>query len=139
MNSFTLHLLDAARSESFAGVTSFIGTDGSGSFGLLAGHERTLAVLGTGLSRFRQGDGSWRYIAAPGAVVRFAANELTFSTRRYLLGDDATAIAQELQEELGAEAQIHRAIEQLRGMERDMLKRLWELQRGGGGLAYGRD
>jgi len=129
VNTFTLRLLDAGGGEDIDGVISFVGEDGSGSFGLLAGHARLLAVLGAGLSRFRRGAGPWRYLAAPGAVVHFADNVLTFCTRRYFLGDDAEVITHSLEQQMQEESQLHLAIANLRQMEQDMLKRLWEMGR----------
>jgi len=138
MRSFTLHLMDATHGEDIEGVTSFVGADGSGSFGLMAGHERSIAVLEPGLCRFRQGGDNWRYLASPGAVLRFADNQLTFSSRLYILGDDAAEISGQLQQQLQAESEMHQAIEHLRSMEQDMLKRLWQLQRRqSGSQAYG--
>jgi F-type H+-transporting ATPase subunit epsilon len=53
MNTFTLKLQDATRSKEIAGVTSFVGEDSSGSFGILAGHTRMMTSLLIGLARFR--------------------------------------------------------------------------------------
>jgi len=132
VNGFALELLDAGRRERVEGVTSFVGEDASGSFGLLASHAPMLAILEPGLARFRRGDAPWQYIATPGAVVRFRDNLLSLSTRRYFLGADDEAILHSLQHQLDEEADLHLAIDNLRQMEQDMLKRLWELQRHGG-------
>jgi len=40
MSAFTLQLLAADQQQRIEGVTSFVGEDGSGSFGILAGHQR---------------------------------------------------------------------------------------------------
>ena len=45
MTDFTLLLQDATRTTSIAGVTSFVGEDDSGSFGILAGHARMMTSL----------------------------------------------------------------------------------------------
>ena len=50
MSSFTVHLLAADRSERIDGITSFVGEDTSGSFGLLPHHARFMTVLAFGLA-----------------------------------------------------------------------------------------
>ena len=130
MKSFTLRLQDATRAQEFAGVTSFVGEDDSGSFGILAGHQRIIASLVVGLARFRIGNTDWRYLALPKAVLYFRDDVLTLSTRRYLPDDDDTRISQALQEQLlAAEEQLHSMKESLQRMEQEVLQRLWELNR----------
>jgi len=128
--SFTLRLQDATRKEEIAEVTSFVGEDDSGSFGILAGHSRMLTTLIIGLARFRAGDGAWQYLAVPGAVLYFQDNVLTLSTRRYLLDADYMRISQALQQQLlTEEEQFHAMKTSLHRMEEEMLKRLWEMGR----------
>ena len=128
VKSFTLKLQDAARSEEITGVTSFVGEDASGSFGILAGHARTMTSLIIGLARFRVGEDKWKYLAVPGAVLYFCNNRLTLSTRHYLLDDDYMRISQALQQQLLAEEEkLHTMKESLRQMEEAILNRLWEL------------
>ena len=79
MKSFTLLLLDATRSEEIRNVTSFVGEDASGSFGILAGHARMMTSVVTGLARFRVGMDAWRYLAMPGGVLYFNDNVLSLS------------------------------------------------------------
>jgi len=130
VKSFSLRLQDATRSEEIAGVTSFIGEDASGSFGILAGHSRMLTALLIGLARFRVGEGAWQYLAVPGAVLYFQNNVLTLSTRRYLLDADYMRISLALQQQLlGEEEQLHTMKTSLHRMEEAMLKRLWEMGR----------
>jgi F-type H+-transporting ATPase subunit epsilon len=59
MKSFILKLQDATRSEEIEQVTSFVGEDLSGSFGILAGHARMMASLVIGLARFRIREDNW--------------------------------------------------------------------------------
>jgi F-type H+-transporting ATPase subunit epsilon len=128
--SFTLRLQDATRTEEITGVTSFVGEDASGSFGILAGHARMLTVLITGLARFRVGQDRWQYLAVPGALLYFRDNVLTLSTRRYLLDADYTRISQALQQQLLAEEEkLHNMTTSLHRMEEAMLKRLWDMGR----------
>jgi len=134
MKTFTLVLHDATRSEEITQVTSFVGVDRSGSFGILPGHARMMTSLIIGLARFRIGEGSWKYLAVPGAVLYFHDNKLTLSTRRYLLDDDYMRISQALAQQLIAEEeQLHSMKESLHRMEEEVLKRLWEMSRMGTG------
>ena len=136
MKTFRLTLSDATRRESFEEVVSFVGEDASGSFGILAGHARLMTALLFGLARFRRADGHWRYLAFPGALLYFVNDELSISTRRYLLDEDYGRISAALQEQLFAEEEDLRIMkESLHRMEEELLRRLWEMHRtGGGGL-----
>lgn len=129
----TLQLYDSHRSETVTGVSSFVGEDGSGSFGILPGHARMMTILVFGLSRFRRGDASpWQYLAMPGAVLYFADNRLSLASRHYLLDEDYERISQRLNDELLAEEeQLLELRESLRRMEDAMLKRMWELSQQG--------
>ena len=134
MKTFTLALHDATRSEEIRDVTSFVGEDASGSFGILAEHARMMTSLIIGLARFRIGEGTWRYLALPGALLYFHDNVLTLSTRRYLLDDDYMRISKALQEQLLAEEEkLHTMKESLHHMEEEVLNRLWKMGRKGTG------
>jgi F-type H+-transporting ATPase subunit epsilon len=134
VSTFTLALHDATRTEEILNVTSFVGEDASGSFGILAGHARMVTSLLIGLARFRSAGGPWRYLALPGAVLYFHDNVLTLCTRRYLLDDDYLRISQALQQQLLAEEEkLHTMKESLQRMEEAVLKRLWEADRKGAG------
>lgn len=134
MKSYTLRLQDATRAEEIEEVTSFVGEDASGSFGILAGHARMMTTLITGLARFRSGEGNWKYLALPGAVLYFHDDKLTLSTRRYLLDDDYMRISQALQQQLLTEEEkLYGMKESLHHMEEDVLKRLWNMGRQGPG------
>jgi F-type H+-transporting ATPase subunit epsilon len=128
MKDFTLVLQDATRTETITGVTSFVGEDASGSFGILAGHARMMTALVLGLARFRTGDGHWQYLAVPGAALYFDSNVLALGTRHYLLDDDYLRISDALQQQLLAEEEaLHTIKASLHRMEEEVLKRLWEL------------
>ena len=132
MKSFTLALQDAARTERINDVTSFVGEDASGSFGILAGHARMMTSLVFGLARFRIDKNPWQYLALPGAVLYFRDNELSLSTRRYLIDDDYERISNALQEQFVAEeTELHAMKKSLHHMEEQLLKRLWETTRKG--------
>jgi len=133
MNTFSLLLQDAAHVEQIEGVSAFVGEDASGSFGVLANHARMMTTLVTGLARFRIGEGDWQYLAMPGAVLYFCDNTLTLSTRHYLRDRDYLRISAALREQvLAEEEKLHATRESLRRMEESLLKRLWEIGRGGG-------
>jgi F-type H+-transporting ATPase subunit epsilon len=129
VNSFTLQLFDSRRTERFEGITTFVGADESGSFGILPGHARMMSVLVFGLARFRAGSGTpWRYLALPGALLYFADNILTLASRHYLIDEDFERISARLADELlNEEDELHDIKESLRRMEEAMLKRMWEL------------
>jgi F-type H+-transporting ATPase subunit epsilon len=130
MKGFTLHLLDGTRGEQIGDVVSFVGSDASGSFGILAGHTPFLTSLRMGLARFRCRDGAWRYLAVPGAILRFDGHELWLGARRYLLEDDLEKISRALRERLLVEEQqMHATRHSLRRMEEELLTRMWELGR----------
>ena len=132
MRTFVLHLQDATRYERLEGVSSFVGEDTSGSFGLCAGHARFMTSLIFGLARFRLGEDAWQFLAVPGALLYFINNELTISTRRYLRDADYERISSALTEQLLAEEENLRGMkEQLRRMEQEMLRRLWQMRRPG--------
>ncbi len=127
-----MRLQDATHSEKITGVTSFVGVDASGSFGILAGHARLMTLLVIGLARFRIGEGAWQYLALAGAVLYFHDSELTLSTRRYLLDDDYMHISKALQQQLLAEEEeLYAMKESLHHMEEEVLKRLWQMSHTG--------
>lgn len=129
MKAFTLFLRDATHAEQFDDVVSFLGEDASGSFGILAGHARMMTSLALGLARYRTQDSAWRFIAVPGALLYFVDNELHINTRRYLRDDDYERISVSLQESLVAEELALRDVKSnLRRLEEEMMKRLWELR-----------
>lgn len=132
MNTFVLRLQEATRSQDIDGVTSFVGEDESGSFGILAGHARTMTVLTIGLARFRVDEEHWNYLAVPGAVLYFHNDVLTLSTRRYFIDDDYMRISQTLEQQLLVEEQeLYSMKKSLHKMEQEVLRRLWEMGREG--------
>lgn len=130
MNSFELVLQDTTHAERHSNISSFVGEDASGGFGIMPNHARFMTSLVMGLSRFRTGANNWQYIAAPGALLYFHNNQLKLLTRHFLIDADymriSTALAQQLLEE---EAQLSAQKQSLRRMEEEVLKRLWEVSR----------
>jgi F-type H+-transporting ATPase subunit epsilon len=129
MNTFRVHLLATDRGEIIDRVASFVGEDPSGSFGLMAHHARFMTVLSFGLARLRLADGSRQYVGLPGGLLYFVDNELRISTRRYLLGSDATAIAGTLAQEMLTEEQaLAQTRRKLHRLEAEMLQRVAQLE-----------
>ena len=127
MNSFVLHLQDATRYERMEGVTSFVGEDRSGSFGIWAGHARLMTSLVFGLARFRIADQPWQFLAMPGALLYVTHNDLYLSTRRYVRDDSYERLSQVLAHELMIEDQQLRVMkDNLKRLEQAMLQRLWK-------------
>jgi len=130
MNTFSLQLLDAMHGEEIAGVVSFVGTDATGSFGILPGHTRFMTALRMGLARFQCQDGRWRYLAFPGAILHFDGTHLVIGTRRYLLEDDLDKVSAAWRERLLVEErELEGTRRSLRTMEEELLMRMWQLGR----------
>lgn len=134
MRPFTLTLQDATHAERIEGVTSFVGEDASGSFGIQADHAPFMTALAFGLARFRIGEAPWRYLALPGGMLYVKDNGLCISTRHYLMGDDYERISYALQQQLVSEEEQLRTMKRsLRHMEQELLRHLWEMDRPGRG------
>jgi F-type H+-transporting ATPase subunit epsilon len=130
MNRFVLNLFDASHEQRIAGVTSFIGEDATGCFGIQANHARFMTTLVFGLARFSLSLDEWQYLALPGAVVYFNNNELTVSTRHFLIDTDLERISTLLEQQLIAEEEnLHATRESLHRMEQAMMKRMLALKR----------
>ena len=132
MRTFSLHLEDATRAEVVSDLTSFVAEDGSGSFGIQAGHARMMASLAFGLARFRTQSSDWRYIALPGALLYFRDDILTLCTRHYVIDSDYQRISDVVREKLIAEeAELKSLKDSLRRMEEEALRRMWQLGQSG--------
>ncbi|MDA8384439.1 MAG: F0F1 ATP synthase subunit epsilon [Betaproteobacteria bacterium] len=132
MTTFVLHLESATRDERIERVASFVGEDASGSFGILARHQRMVTTLAFGLARYRVGE-DWTYLAMPGGLLYFLNNELFVVTRRYLRDTDAGRLVQVLGREFAAEEEALRGMKlTLSHLEDEILRRLWQMQRGAG-------
>ena len=130
MSTFTLRLQDATHTEDFGDVASFVGADESGSFGILAGHARMMTALTLGLSRFRIGEQSWKYVATSSGLVYMNGDLLTLSARFYVVDEDYMRISRALADQLLVEEEKLAAIkESLHRMEQQVLERLWAMSR----------
>ncbi|HUW49544.1 MAG TPA: F0F1 ATP synthase subunit epsilon [Sulfuricella sp.] len=131
MTPFAVHLQCATQYQRVEGVTSFVGQDESGSFGIQAGHARMMTVLSYGLARYRTGGDIWIYLAMPGGVLYFVDNELFITTRRYFVDTDYQRISTALLEQLlQEEEQLRKIKENIYRLEQEMLRRLWQMERG---------
>jgi F-type H+-transporting ATPase subunit epsilon len=132
MKLFSLHLQDAEKNQIIDGLSSFVGEDNSGSFGILAGHTRMMSSLLYGLARFRIRNQPWQYLALPGALLYFNDNKLSISTERYMISDDYQQLSSILQQQLSSELSKQQvAKKSLHQMEQELFKRLWESGREG--------
>lgn len=132
MRAFVLHLQSATQYERIKGVTSFVGEDRSGKFGILPGHARMITSLIFGLARFCTAEREWRYLALPGALLYFVDDQLYLNTRRYLSDTDYERISVVLEEQLRDEEEKLRGMkESLQRLEAEMFKRLERMERAG--------
>ena len=130
MKTFSLIIQDATHAEKIDGLSSFVGEDMSGSFGILANHARMMTTLVMGLARYRIANEPWQYLAQPGAVLYFQNNLLTISTRHYFHDENYMQISDDLQQKLLAEEEeLHSVKHSLQHMEKEILKHMWELRR----------
>ena len=130
MNTFTLQLYDATQQRQIENVTSFVGEDANGSFGIQAHHARFMTTLIFGLCRYRLQSDDWRYLALPGGALYFNNNELSISTQHFLIDSDFERISNLLKHQLLEEEEtLNTTRRSLQNMERAMLVKLWNLQR----------
>lgn len=130
MKTFDLLIQDATHAERIQGLTSFVGEDASGSFGIMADHARFMTILLSGLARYRTTTLSWQYLVQPGAVLYFHNNQLEIYTRHYFRDENYQSICHELQQKLLAEEQELEAVKKnLHHLEQEVVKHLWELRR----------
>jgi len=138
MKSMTVLLQDVTHREQYQDVTTFVGEDKSGSFGILPDHDRFMTPLEMGLCRFKTLQHDWLYVATAGALLYFHDNRLCLTTRHFLIDSDYGRISAVLAEQfLNEETRLHAQKQSLRQMEEEVIKRLWELRRSG--VAYSHD
>lgn len=128
MKTFKIIVKDMTHCETIDGISSFVGEDESGSFGIQAGHVRFITSLVYGLARFRQGNGRWQYLAMPEAILYFINNELKLTTRRFILSDDYELISHTLVDILAREErELSELKRNLHNIETNILRRMLEL------------
>jgi F-type H+-transporting ATPase subunit epsilon len=129
-NTFDMHLQSPSRYECISGLTSFVGLDASGSFGILAGHERMLTILSPGIMRLTCGQSATEYLGLSGGVLYFVRNQLFISTMKYLRGTDHSQLHNNLKEQIKIqECEVAQLAQAVRKMEESLLKRLANAER----------
>ena len=94
-----------------------------------------MTCLTFGLARYRHVDETWQFLAVPGAIVYFLDNQLYVNARRYVCGEDYGTVSSTLKQELRLEEEkLQDLKENLTRLEKEMFKRLWEMQRAAGAL-----
>ena len=87
-SSFNVSLQSPFSSRVIAGVRSVATVDATGSFGILARHERMMTILEFGFTTVGTIDDGTLYVAHPGGVIYFSANTLYLVTNRFLISDN---------------------------------------------------
>lgn len=122
--------MSATRSEWIPDVVRFTGRDAAGSFGILANASRRMTVLIFGLAHFQNAAGNVEYLALPGGVLYFVANELRIATTTFVRSSGLEEISAALDRELRQEEEGLRDIKQsLHRLDEEIMKRLYELKR----------
>ncbi len=130
MTLITLVLRDVTHGQQYEDVSSFVGEDKTGSFGLLPNHDRFMTALEMGLCRFKSTGHGWLYVATSGALLYFYRNQLTLTTRHFMVDSNYDRISAALADQLLAEEiRLRDQKQRLRQMEEQVFKRLWELRR----------
>jgi len=125
MSGMRMTLAGSTQCDVIEEVGSFIGKDASGSFGIRPGAERFMTALSFGLSRFIRSDGETEYVACPGGILYFAANELRIATRLYIRNTDLNLITKLLNDFLVKDEEIVREVKRnLHKLDQEILKKL---------------
>ena len=131
MSGFELVLASPRRVEHVAAVDHFVGTDGSGRFGILPGRSPLVTALEYGLARFHVAEADrWRHVALPGGALSFDKGRLAIACRHFTVGDNAGALLAALADE-GRREDARRADlrHNLDRFEQMLMRRLWEMER----------
>ena len=129
MSVFELNLFATDQAQRLENVTTFVGEDASGSFGIQAHHARFMTTLVFGLARFKLIKEEWQYLAVPSAVLYFNDNVLTISSQHFLLDNNLERISGLLQQQwTNQEHEVRATRDSLKRMEQAMLKRLMSLK-----------
>lgn len=125
MKTFLLTIHDTAHTQTIDKIVSFVGEDLSGSFGILAGREHFITCLSFGMTRLRTSSGQTLYLALPGGVLYFSNDNLTISTRHFVVSDNFESVQKTLQQDiLDEEIQLQTLKKSFHAMENELMKRL---------------
>lgn len=132
MKTFSLHLESPSRYEKINDVASCVGLDATGTFGILANHERMMTILLPGTLRIRKGDGSQLFIGTAGGVLYFVKGELFISTNRYVTDANYEELSRQIRNQIEAETEDILARRQtIHQMEEELLRQLLRPERVG--------
>jgi F-type H+-transporting ATPase subunit epsilon len=127
MRTITVSLLDGLHEQRLEGIASLVAVDDSGQFGILPGHETLVTALAAGLIRCRLADGSTRHLACTGGVLLCRHDHVRIVSARFLIGDRAEELTEQLDELLEREDAERAASRQSRTqVDRALMKRLRE-------------
>jgi F-type H+-transporting ATPase subunit epsilon len=121
-------------------VRSLRAEDESGAFGVLPGHADLLTVLPPSVVRWAAHDGTTRYCALSGGVLRVAGGKrVAIACRRGAVGDDLLALQTEIEALRSAELDADRRarVEQTRLHARALRQLMRYLRSGGRPLGDG--
>lgn len=131
MKTFRLHLMSPDKSEWISDVFRFTGQDSAGSFGIMAHAARRITVLVFGLAHFETSDDHLEYLAMPGGVLYFIDDNLLIATTHFVRAAGLDEVTEALDQRLRKEEEGLRDIRKsLQNLDQQMMKRLYELQRG---------
>ena len=107
------------------------GEDYTGTFGILSRHIDFITILKPAVVIVKKG-GEEIYIAVKGGIFSFQDNQARISTPAAIEGKSLDSLHKLVQEKFKKETEKDRMLgETLKNMERDFLKRLIELEKGG--------
>ncbi len=131
MRTLRFELETPLGGETLEDAVAFVGSDASGSFGLLPDAERRVTVLAQGLAQVQRANGSTRYLALMGGVLDLRENTLRVATSSYAASDDRSEIVGALESLWhGQEERVREIKESLRRLEEGVLQRMAEIERG---------
>lgn len=130
MKNFNIYLQGGTKTEEITDVVSFVGTDETGSFGILADHVRMMTCLKYGLARFQHATGTIEYLIMPGAIVYFSANQLFINTRLYYRSTDYNQTIDILFNQLMKEDQATQEVKGiLKKLDENLMRKLWQMRK----------
>lgn len=130
MKTFVLNIQSPYGSVTMDDVTSFVGTDASGSFGIRANHERMMTILEFGFVTVHRRDQGIQYIAMPGCILYFLENTMFLVTTRYFISSDDNELTAQLRGQIAREEEKLLSLrESVRKMEESMFKQLYRQER----------
>ncbi|KIE58155.1 ATP synthase F0F1 subunit epsilon [Methylacidiphilum kamchatkense Kam1] len=131
MQTFELVMIDSTKELRFNNVTLFHGSDRSGQFGIMARHQTFMTSLLLSLCWFFTIDDPLpTYVALSGGILYFNRNILSIVTPHFFVDKDMQKISINLEQELKMEEQQRKEMrERAKNLEKEMLKRMWEMQK----------